>query len=127
MLRSVIALIAGFAIMTFLILVVTIVVAMMTDVDSTSPTVRFLEIKFAYSAVAALFGGYATAALAPGRPMVHAAVLAMMVLLLGASNVASPPSGHSAPYLVALMVACPVAAISGGWLRTLRKTASPSG
>ena len=124
MLRSVIALIAGFAIMTFTILIATIIAALMLDISPGAPTTQFLALNVFYSAAAAAFGGYATASLAPERPSAHVLILAVMVLIMGVSSLLAPQPGQERWNLVAVLVLGPVCAFIGGRIRgmQLRRT-----
>lgn len=128
MLRSVIALIAGFAIMTFTILVITLVVAEAMDLERGAPTRSYLIINVVYSAAAAIFGGYSTAALAPARHFEHACVLAAMVGIATVSSIITPAPGQPTWYLVALLVTGPACAALGGFVRDrqVARRASPT-
>lgn len=121
MLRSVIALIAGFAIMTFGQLVATIVLALALGVRPGTPSPAFLPASLACGAVAAAFGGFATAALAPQRHGTHVLVLMAMILVMGLSNLLAPPAGQPGWYLAAALVAQPAFAGAGGLLRIGRR------
>ena len=68
-------------------------------------------------ALAAAFGGYATASLAPGQHSAHAAILATMVLIAQASTVLNPPAHQPRWYLMTLVVVAPLGALAGGLLR----------
>ena len=123
-LRSIIALVGGFAIMAFLVFVLVAVVAWIFPVKIGAPTTLYLVANLVLSALAALAGGYATASLAPGRPRMHAAVLALMVLAMSLSQLASPPPGQPNWYPGALSVIGPLFAQLGGFLRRPRNTAT---
>ncbi len=122
MLKTVIALIAGFAIMTFTIVVAAVVTAMLMEPNRFAPTPAFLAIGVAYSSLAAAFGGYATAALAPDRPSAHTAVLAVMVMVYSASNYLTPRAGQEPFHLALLIVLGPAFALAGGKLRVLQQS-----
>lgn len=117
MLRSVIALLAGFAIMTFTVLVATIVAVLAMKLEPGMLTPEYLGVNLAYSIAAAAFGGYSTAALAPDRPSAHALILSVMVLIMGVSNFILPQPGQERWYLIALIVLGPLGALAGGQLR----------
>lgn len=117
MLRMVIALIAGFAIMTFIVLLATITEAVATGGVTMNPTGAHLAVNLGYTVVAAAVGGYATASLAPARPDAHAAVLAAMTLVVRASEWLFPQPGQARLYLVLLMLLAPLGVLAGGWLR----------
>jgi hypothetical protein len=117
-LRSIIALVGGFAIMAFLMFALVAIAAWVIGAragDQYSPAM--LGANIGLFAIAALAGGYATASLAPGRPRLHAAVLAGMVLAMTVSTIASPPAGAPRWFPVTLAVIGPVFAVLGGVLR----------
>lgn len=121
MLKSVIALVAGFAIMTFGQLVATVVLALALGVQPGTPSPAFLPGSLALGALAAAFGGFATAALAPRRHGAHVLVLMAMILVMGLSNLLTPPPGQPNWYLVAALAAQPAFAGVGGLLRLRRR------
>jgi len=122
-LRSVIALIGGFAIMTFSVMVLTILAAWAFGVMRGEPTPPYLAASIVLSAFSAAAGGYSTAALAPVRALAHAAGLGVMVLALGVYAALHPQPGQPLWYLVVLAVIGPVFALAGGALATRRKRA----
>ena len=124
MLKSVIALIAGFAIMTFTILIATIVAVSALTITPSAPTTQFLALNVFYSAAAATFGGYATASLAPERPSAHVLILAMMVLIMGVSGFLAPQPGQQRWNLVAVLVLSPIGVFLGGRLREAQRRRS---
>lgn len=127
MLKSVIALIAGFAIMTFTILVATIVAASVLPFTQGAPTTQFLALNVFYSAAAAAFGGYATASLAPERPSAHVLILAVMVLIMGASSFLAPQPGQERWNLAAVLVLSPICVFLGGRVREAQRRRSQAG
>jgi hypothetical protein len=119
--RSIIALIGGFAIMTFSVMVLTILAAWVFGVMRGEPTPPYLAASIVLSAISAAAGGYSTAALAPGRALAHAAGLAVMVLVLGVYSALNPQPGQPLWYLAALAAIGPVFALAGGALATRRR------
>lgn len=118
MLRSAIALVAGFAILTFALLGATIVVALVLGVEPGAPTTAFLATVLACGGLAAAFGGYSTAALAPSRHAAHVLGLAAMIVLTDTSSLLHPRPGQPIWYLVTTLVVQPLLAVAGGRLRT---------
>jgi hypothetical protein len=114
MFRSVIALLAGFAIMTFTIVIVTIVAVAATGASAGAPTREYLIAFVAYSAAASAFGGFSTAALAPSRPGVHAMGLAAMIFVMHAYTLVFPQPNFPRTVYAFLVVLAPIAAIVGG-------------
>jgi glycerol uptake facilitator-like aquaporin len=117
MLRSVIALIAGFAIMTFTFLVVLTVAISVRGVPPEAAPAASAALGVWVWPLAAFAGGYSTAALAPARTLGHGYVLAAMVGVARAYDLLSPPDGAARTTLLALLVACPLLAIAGAWVR----------
>jgi|SRR5581483_2399567 len=122
MLRSVIALVAGFAIMTFGQLIATIVLALALRVQPGTPSPAFLPGSLACGGLAAACGGYATAALAPRRHGMHVLILMAMILTMGVSNLFNPPAGQPIWYRAAALAAQPLLAGAGGLARARRRS-----
>lgn len=106
--------------MAFLVVVLIAVAAWIFPVKIGAPSTQYLVANLVLSAVAAAVGGYATASLAPGRPRMHAAVLALMVLAMSLSQLASPQSGQPNWYPGALAAIGPLFALLGGFFRRPR-------
>jgi hypothetical protein len=101
--RSVIALVGGFAIYTFLLMLLVLVLAVAAAaMPGTSIALNLIGTLLA-TMLAAAGGGYAAAALAPDRRYGHAGVLAAMVLLSSVNAIRHPPAGPPAwfPYVLA--------------------------
>lgn len=112
-LRSIVALVGGFAITAFGHFVLVIIAAVL--MDSQAPSFRTVN-ALLFSAAAAI-GGYATASLALYRPFTHVMVLAACLLGMAISNMFKPAADLSwNPVLVA--VAAPLCALAAGWLRS---------
>jgi hypothetical protein len=121
MLKSIVSLIAGFAIMTFASVLGTLLAAMAFGVQGDPPySAAFNYAMIGVTVVAAGLGGYATASLAPGRKAGHAVVLALMILIMQSYNVISPQEGYPRAHFIWLLVLCPLAAIAGGQLREIQ-------
>lgn len=124
--RSVVALLGGFAIMVMLVLVLVALAAWATGVGTGEPTPVYLALNLLVSAFAAAAGGYSTAALAPQKPRAHTVGLAVMILVMAASQLGRPQPGQPAWYPAALTVIGPLFALIGGTLRRPRvRPASP--
>jgi hypothetical protein len=118
MFRSILSLIAGFAIMTFTIVLATLVAASVLGVSGEPPyPASFNTSLLAATVLAAGVGGYCTAALAHERRTGHAMILALMILIMQTYNVMNPQQGYERMDFVWLVGLCPLAAIAGGWLR----------
>lgn len=121
-LRSIIALVGGFAIMAFAYVVI-LALAVFVGVRAGPPGTAFLVTNLVVSALSAVAGGYATAVLAPHSPRGHTVGLALMVLAMSLSQLAHPAPGLPRWYPAALAVVGPACALLGGFLRRPR---SPS-
>jgi small-conductance mechanosensitive channel len=82
-------------------------------------TPSYLTANLTLSALAAVVGGYVTARMAPARPMVHVAVLALLIVALSILSSRSPMStGQPRWYQRALPVIGLAGAAVGGLLGT---------
>lgn len=127
MLRTVVALIAGFAIMAFTILIATIGIALAMNVQRGVLPTSFLVVMVVVSALASGLGGYSTASLARDRPTVHAAILATMIFVQHVYAILFPVEGQETWYIWSLAIGGPLLALAGGKLRelTARQGAKP--
>ena len=81
-------------------------------------TTSYLAANLTLSTLAAVVGGYVTARMAPARPMVHVAVLALLIVALSILSSRSPMStGQPAWYKRILPLLGLVGAVVGGLLR----------
>ncbi len=119
MLRTIVALIAGFAIMAFSILIATVAIALAMGVQRGTLPTSFLVAMVVVSALASALGGYATASLAQNRPTLHAGILATMIFVQHVYTIIFPIEGQERWYVWALAITGPVLAIVGGKLREL--------
>ena len=117
MIRSIIALVGGFAIMVFLVLLLSIAAAMAFGVTAGAPNTPYLVANLVLLAAAALTGGFATASLAPVHPFAHTIGLAVMILAMALSSIAHPQPGQPAWYAAATTMIGPLFAVGGGGLR----------
>ena len=109
--RSVLAVIVGFAAMAVIVIVATIGLAELMYPDAargspTPPTTAWLAVNFAYSFAAATLGGWLAARLAPRAPFAHAialAVLALVMALPGLIGGAQPEQPAWYPTAVAVV------------------------
>lgn len=114
-LRSFVALLAGFAAMELLIAGVRAVVARKGGAG-TGSAVR-VAVNMVCSFVAAAAGGYVTAWLAVTRPLHTVLVLAVVVLVFGAITTVQARGTRPAWQPVVLMVVCALGVMAGGLLR----------
>lgn len=86
---------------------------------SAPPTPVYLAANILYSFGSGMLAGWVAERLGRGRPMAHAAGVALLILLLssgGGGGGSGAAAGVPAWYGTALMVLMPIAALVGGWL-----------
>jgi hypothetical protein len=105
MLRSATAVVAGFLFLWSTLIVGGIVIG--------PRLVPALGLRF----VGAVLGGWLAARVAPRAPFAHAAVLAMLVLILSVGSMASA-AGYPMWYGAAAVILGVGGVLAGGWLRT---------
>jgi hypothetical protein len=120
MLHTFLALLAGFATMA-------IVVALMTALlvrtvpewvgQQGSPKPGYTFVNLGYSFLAAAAGGYITAWLASGNPLVLILVLAIIVLAMGGLSALQSRGKQPIWYALALLVLMPLGVMAGGLVR----------
>ncbi|MBI3569353.1 MAG: hypothetical protein HY084_14230 [Gemmatimonadetes bacterium] len=124
--RSVVALVGGFAIYTFLLMLLVLVLTVaVTAMPSTSIALNLIGTLLT-TMLAAAAGGYAAAALAPDRRYGHAVVLAAMIVLSSVNAIRHPPAGPPPwfPYVLAAIGV--LGAIGGGLLFRPRSPVTPA-
>lgn len=123
-LRSVLAVIAGFLAMAVLVMVLTLVSVSALHVKSGHPTPGYLTLNVIYSLAAALLGGWLAALVAGRSPVAHGIALAVVMLALSAVSYIHYSGTQPFAYQIFLIVAPPLAAVLGAWLCRPRYTAS---
>ena len=127
MLRSIGAVVLGYVVLALITIVGTSIAARLllprrAGAPAGSPPVltpSYLTANLTVSTLAAVVGGYVTARMAPGRSMVHVAVLALLILALSAMSARAPPSaGQPGWYNRILPLLGLVGVVVGGVLRT---------
>jgi len=117
-----VALLAGFAVMAALVMVVTAALTQLTPdwVDparSNSPSTAYVFVNFGYSFVAAAAGGYVTAWVAWNNPLYHVLALAIVVLALAALSALQQKGKQPVWYAVTLVGITPLGVLAGGLIR----------
>lgn len=112
-LKSFLALLAGFATMELLIAGVTAVARRKGNARPPG----FVALTMICSFLAAAAGGYVTAWLAVTRPLHTVLTLAVVVLVIGAITTVQARGTRPAWYQVVLMVVCALGVMAGGLLR----------
>ena len=125
MMRSILAVLAGYAVMAILVGVSTAVAARvllgakdLKGAMKLSPTPAYLAVNLAYSGAFAALGGFTAAFVAARAPMGHAVALGALLLVLAVLlRRQNSGSGQPGPYGWALVVLLPACAVLGGYLR----------
>jgi len=115
-LRSVLAIIGGFASMAVIVMVCTVVSMKALNLKSGQPTPVYLGINVAYSLLAALLGGFIAAKIAGKSPLAHGIALAALMLVLSALSFKTSAGGQPFAYRIFLVIGPPLAAIAGAEL-----------
>ena len=115
--------VGGFAIMAFLQLGFALAAAVALSTRGGKAGTTYYAVVLVLTQLAAFVGGYAAAALAPGRPRAHAAGVAIMIFAMAVSQAAQLPPGEPVWYPTTQAVLGPLFAILGGLLRRPRTPA----
>jgi hypothetical protein len=119
-LRAFGALLAGFATMALLVIVMTALLAKLTPSwvgEHGKPTPGYMFVNLGYSFLAAAAGGYVTACAAAANPLVHVLALGMVVLALSALSALQSRGQQPIPYQLALVALSPLGVLAGGLAR----------
>ena len=119
-LHSFLALVAGFATMTLLVIVVTALLARLTPDwvgEQGKPQPAYMFVNLGYSFLAAAAGGYVTAWVAVANPLVHVLVLGIVVLALSALSALQSRGKQPVGYALALVALSPLGVLAGGMVR----------
>lgn len=133
MLRSVLAVAAGFAVTVLLVLVTTAVTGLAFGLPMTTspgapvttPGVGYLAVNLLFAIVSALAGGWTTARLSVAHPMLHALVLAAIIFALGIMGARTPQPGQPHWYPWTLALIGPVGILVGAGLVRRRAAQAP--
>jgi hypothetical protein len=118
--RAFLSLLAGFAAMAALVIVVTAILRNLApewvEIER-HPRAGQVFVNLGYSFLAAAAGGYVTAWVAGMRPLPSILALAVAVLALGAISALQARGRHPAWYQLALLILTPVGVLAGGLVR----------
>ena len=123
--RSVVSVVAGLLAATVAVVLLTwVAVQLMLGGDmEAAPTPAFLGVNLAYSLLAAVLGGWLAARLTAHSPVLHAGIVAGVMLVLAIIGDANPPeSGVPSWYNPVVGVVGAVGALLGGLLRRTQLT-----
>jgi len=119
-LRAFLALVAGFATMLVLVLVVSALLRRFTPdwvADEGKPRPGYTIVSLGYSFLAAAAGGYVTAVVAKANPLIHVLVLGIAVLALSALSALQSKGKEPVGYTLALVALSPLGVLAGGLVR----------
>lgn len=120
--RSIIAVIAGYATMAAVVIALTVLIkrkAPQWMASQGKSNATYIYTNLLYSFGAAMIGGFVTAVIAPRSPLAHVGVLAALICVL--AIVSALQSGDKQPrwYQLALAIIGPLGALFGGLVRVL--------
>jgi peptidoglycan/LPS O-acetylase OafA/YrhL len=117
LLRSFLAVIVGYMVMMLVVVALTFILVNTMGIPTGHPTAGYLAANVVYSVLAAAVGGFATAALAPRKPVQHAAVLGAVMLVLAVISYRMY-AGQQPPWYRAMMLVVPsLFAVAGAALQ----------
>lgn len=119
-LRTFLALVAGFATTALLIVIMTALLKKLTPswaAESGHPNVGYTVVNLGYAFLAAAAGGYVTAWMARANPLVHVLALAITVLLLAALSALQQRGPQPMWYMLTMVALTPAGVLAGGLVR----------
>ena len=114
------ALLAGFATMAILVMVITALITQLAPDWSGAdgkPRPGYAFVNLGYSCLAAAAGGYVTAWTAAANPLIHVLVLGIVVLAMGALSALQSRGKQPIWYALSLLSLAPLGVLAGGLLR----------
>jgi hypothetical protein len=120
MLHAFLALLAGFATMAVLVMIVTALLSKLTpDWVSTDGKQQpgYMFVNLGYSFLAAATGGYVTAIVAAANPLVHVLALGIIVLALAGLSALQLKGKQPVWYQLMLVALSPLGVLAGGLVR----------
>jgi hypothetical protein len=119
-LRTFLALAAGFATMALLVMVITALLAKLTPGwvgEPGKPNPGYVFVNLGYSFLAAAAGGYVTAWAAAANPLIHVLALGIVVLAIAALSVLQSKGEQPIWYQLTLVALTPLGVLAGGLVR----------
>jgi hypothetical protein len=119
-LRTFLALAAGFVTMALLVMVITALLTKLTPGwvgDAGHPRVAYIFVNLGYSFLAAATGGYVTAWAAAANPLIHVLALGIVVLAMAALSVLQSKGEQPIWYQLTLVALTPLGVLAGGLVR----------
>jgi hypothetical protein len=118
--RAFVALLAGFVTMGLLVALITVLVNRLAPDwagAESKPRPGYAFVNLGYSFLSAAAGGYVTARLATGNPLVLVLVLGIVVLAMAALSALQSRGAQPVWYALTLLVLMPLGALAGGLVR----------
>jgi hypothetical protein len=118
-LRTFLALAAGFATIGILVALLTALLSRLTPHwagDEGRPPLSYRFVNLGWSFLASAAGGYVTAAVAAANPLVHVLVLGIIVLAVSALSAMQAKGTQPVFYALALVAIAPLGVLAGGLL-----------
>ncbi len=119
-LRTFLALLAGFATMAMLVAVITALLMKLTPDwvgEQGKPKPGYIFVNLGYSFLAAAAGGFVTAWAAQRNPLIHVLALALAVLALAALSALQQRGKQPIWYMLTLVALSPLGVLAGGMVR----------
>lgn len=120
MVHAFLALLAGFATMALVVMIVTALLMRLVPEwvgSEGSPRPGYAFVNLGYSFLAAAAGGYVTAWLSAENPLVHVLVLGIVVLAMGALSALQARGKQPIWYALTLLALSPLGVLAGGLVR----------
>ena len=120
MLHAFLALLAGYATVALLVIAIT---ALLTRIvpewvgQQAAPRLAYTIVNLGYSFLAAAAGGYVTAVIAAGNPLVNDLVLALVVLAISALSAMQSRGKQPIWYALTMVAIMPLGVLAGGLVR----------
>ena len=119
-LHAFLALVAGFATMALLVIVLTALLAKLTPGwvgDQGKPKPAYIFVNLGYSFIAAAAGGYVTAWASVANPLIHVLALGIVVLAMSALSALQSRGTQPVWYALTLLALMPFGVFAGGLVR----------
>ena len=119
-LRAFLALLAGFATMALLVMMLTALLVKLTPSwvgEPGKPKPGYIFVNLGYSFLAAAAGGYVTAWAAQRNPLIHVLALALAVLAMAGLSALQQRGQQPIWYMLALVALSPLGVLAGGLVR----------
>ena len=120
MIHAFLSLLAGFATMGILVMLITALVTQMVPEWAGAegrPRPGYAFVNLGYSFLAAAAGGYVTAWMSAANPLIHGLVLGIVVLAMAALSALQSRGTQPISYSLTLLALMPIGVLAGGLVR----------